>query len=315
MFIGLRALLASVVLFGGAAGASAQLTSHRGQNVAPAYEGWELDPDGTRHFVFGYMNRNWEEELDVPVGAENFLEPGPADQGQPTRFLPRRNRFVFRVPVPPGFTDTDEVVWTLVTKGKTEKAFGSLRLDYFIDNLVKASEQGALGAGTSDPVVRANEGPHLEVEGERQRNVRVGEPLELVAIARDDGVPEPRPRQSLSPVFTTSEGKAPGPNENLAGQPPLQVTVDSATGMRLSWYVYRGTGRVTFDPEQVKVWEDSRTGANSPWAPRWVAPPAPPGGRYLVRATFHQPGTFVLRCLTSDGALHVDSDLTITVAP
>ena len=79
------------------------LTYTRGQNVAPAYEGWEQDADGTKYFLFGYMNRNWEEEIDVPVGAENGFNPGNPDQGQPTHFLPRRNRFIFKVRVPAGF--------------------------------------------------------------------------------------------------------------------------------------------------------------------------------------------------------------------
>ena len=69
--------------------------------------------------------------------------------GLPTRFLPRRNRFVFRVPVPEGFTDTDEMIWTLTTRGETEKAYASLRQDYYVDNVVIMSETGALGAGTS----------------------------------------------------------------------------------------------------------------------------------------------------------------------
>jgi hypothetical protein len=38
-------------------------------------------------------------------------------------------------------------------------------------------------------------------------------------------------------------------------------------GLHLSWFMYRGPGKVTFTPEQIKVWEDTRTGANSPWAP------------------------------------------------
>jgi hypothetical protein len=79
----------------------------RGQNISPAFEGWEEDPDGTRYFVFGYMNRNWEEEMDVPVGPDNTIAPGGPDMGQPTHFLPRRNRFVFRVPVPRSFTVKD----------------------------------------------------------------------------------------------------------------------------------------------------------------------------------------------------------------
>src|SRR5512145_1513468 len=94
----------------------------RGQNISPAFEGWETDPDGSRYFLFGYMNRNWEEELDVPIGPDNNIEPGGPDQGQPTHLQPRRNRFVFRVPVPKNFTEKDEMIWTLTTKGKTEKA-------------------------------------------------------------------------------------------------------------------------------------------------------------------------------------------------
>ena len=73
------------------------LTYTKGQNVAPAYEGWEQGPTATKYFLFGYMNRNWEEEIDVPVGPDNGFNVGGADQGQPTHFLPRRNRFVFRV--------------------------------------------------------------------------------------------------------------------------------------------------------------------------------------------------------------------------
>ena len=106
-----RLIPAVVVLWAAAVGlAAAQgLTYSRGQNVSPAYEGWEEDPDGSKYFVFGYMNRNWEEEIDVPAGPDNGFDKGGLDQGQPTRFLPRRNRFVFRVPVPPGFTEKDEL--------------------------------------------------------------------------------------------------------------------------------------------------------------------------------------------------------------
>src|SRR5262245_49908164 len=71
------------------------LTYSRGQNVSPAFEGWDEDADGARYFVFGYMNRNWEEEVDVLVGPDNGFNAGGLDLGQPTHFLPRRNRFVF----------------------------------------------------------------------------------------------------------------------------------------------------------------------------------------------------------------------------
>ena len=53
------------------------------------------------------------------------------------------------------------MVWTLTTTGITERAYATLRVDYFVDNLVQASEQGALGAGRSDPTIRANIAPVL----------------------------------------------------------------------------------------------------------------------------------------------------------
>ncbi|MEW6322048.1 MAG: hypothetical protein AB1635_13295 [Acidobacteriota bacterium] len=184
---------ASLLAAGAAATADAQsLTYSRGQNVSPAYEGWEEDADGRKYFVFGYMNRNWEEEIVVPVGPDNSLSPGEPDQGQPTRFLPRRNRFIFRVPVPAGFTEKDELVWTLTTKGKTEKAYASLRMDYKMDDVVRASETGALGAGSSSPEVRANRPPVLEIQGRKAIEARVGQPIVLTAIVTDDGIPKRR---------------------------------------------------------------------------------------------------------------------------
>jgi hypothetical protein len=305
------ALGAGILLLAPLAGA--QLTYSRGQTVAPAYEGWERDEDGKRYFLFGYMNRNWLEEVDVPVGPDNRIEPGPADQGQPTHFLPRRNRFVFRVPVPAGFGEADEMVWTLTTRGKTERAHATLALDYFVDDLVKASERGALGAGTSDPVIRANRAPTLELEGPARRTVQVGEPLELVALASDDGIPKVKRRQGEAAFFLESRAE-PGKSIDPAFVPPRQVTVDSATGLWVTCYPYRAAGPVELEPEQIKVWEDSRTGANSPWAPLWKAPEPPADGRWEITATFGAPGEYMLRCLANDGALATARDVTVLVS-
>ncbi len=305
-----RLLLVALAIFLTRQGISAQsLTYSRGQNVSPGYEGWEREADGSRYFLFGYMNRNWEEEIDVPIGPDNSITPGEADQGQPTHFLPRRNRFVFRVRVPDDFGNDGEMIWTLTTKGKTERAYATLAQDYFVDSLVKASEQGAIGPGSSNPIVRANIAPVLEVEGEASRSVRVGQPLTLVAVASDDGVPR-APRQRRGGF-----GRGGASQTRPGWSPPRQITVGSARGLRLSWYVYRGAGKVSFSPLQAKVWEDTRSGANSPWANGWVPPPVPPDGKWVVEATFEEPGTYVLRCLASDGALGIDEDVTVTVSP
>ena len=81
----------------------AQESFSTGQNIAPAYEGWEKNADGSFNLVFGYFNRNWEEQIDTPVGLANAIDPGGPDRGQPTHFQPRRNRFVFRIRVPADF--------------------------------------------------------------------------------------------------------------------------------------------------------------------------------------------------------------------
>jgi hypothetical protein len=302
----------------------------RGQNISPAYEGFEENPDGSFSFLFGYMNRNWEEEIDVPVGPDNNIEPGGPDQGEPTHFLPRRNRFIFKVRVPKDFGEK-EMVWTLTTKGKTEKAYATLRTDYRIDNVVIASETGSLGAGTSSPEVRANKPPVVAIEGDTRRTVRVGEPLNLVTLVTDDGVPRRRGQsgqqtgQSGQPAGRSGQ-PARGPSDpgnpvqtgegrgrNPAYNPPSRITVGKANGLHLSWFVYRGSGKVTFDPPQVEIWEDTRAGANSPWAPLWQPPALPPDGKWTAQATFDQPGTYVLRARADDGALYHDQELTVTV--
>ena len=39
-----------------------------GQDVQPYFEGWIRNADGTFDLVFGYFNRNWQEELAIPAG-------------------------------------------------------------------------------------------------------------------------------------------------------------------------------------------------------------------------------------------------------
>ena len=118
-----------------------------GQAVMPAYEGWERNADGSFDLVFGTMNRNWAEEIDIPIGPANNVEPGGPDQGQPAHFLPRRNRFLLpRAGSRRTFGD-NEVVWTLTSpNGETKRAYATLHPDYFIDDLVLQRNNGAPAA-------------------------------------------------------------------------------------------------------------------------------------------------------------------------
>lgn len=262
-------------------------------NVSPVFEGWERNPDGTFNLVFGYFNRSWDAMPLVPIGPANNLSPGAPDRGQPTYFMPRRNHYTFRITVPADF-GTREVVWTLTTLGRTEKAYGTLKPDYVIDDMILMSNIGAGGALSTTPDMVGNKAPVLALDGASARTVRVGEAIALGAVVTDDNKPSPRnmPR-------------------TLGGDYSLP---NSAKGLRFSWFVHRGDGSaVQFDPPQSKVWEDTRDGGNSPWSAGWVNPPAPAGNRWDARATFSAPGTYTLRGIAHDGGLSSVADVVVTV--
>jgi len=336
--------------------AEAQLSYSRGQTVSPAYEGFVANEGGTYELVFGYMNKNWLGEIDVPVGPDNYFafaspgglddltidayDPSIADMGQPTHFLPRRNRFVFQVR-PPMDLGERELVWTLRTQGETKRAFATLRQDLLVDNMIIASETGALGAGRSDPETRANVPPVVEIEGDRMIEARVGQPVTLVARVTDDGLPltqaqrRARAAAQRRAEATEAAATATADDEDDAEEseeeeeqlsPELQalqralnepgrVTVGKTVGLHFTWFVYRGENTASFEPIQIKPWEDTRAWQNSPWAPSWVAPPLPEDGRWIVDVTFDEPGTYVLRGRADDGSLYADEEVTVNVTP
>ena len=59
-----------------------------GLRVAPFFDGWYANPDGTITFSFGYSNLNREEVVEIPLGPDNFIEPKEYDGRQPTSFPP-----------------------------------------------------------------------------------------------------------------------------------------------------------------------------------------------------------------------------------
>ena len=293
-------LLAPLFLPG--AGAQTRFMYLKGQSVSPAYEGWWPNEDGSLTMFFGYMNSNWEQEFDVPTGPDNQIEPGGPDQGQPTHFYPRRNPFLFTIRLPKDFGGK-ELVWTLTTNGRTERAYASLKSDYQIDKQVISTEVGG-DFGSLRDELRTNIPPELKVEGEPRRAVKAMEPLTLVAFANDpDNLPARRP-----------PAPAAGNPANVLYRPPSSVIPSSGPGLRLSWIVYRGrVQHVRFDPEQMKTWTDTRAYANSPWSPPFTIPEPPPGNKWIVRATFQEPGVYVLRAVAADGSLFSYDNVEVTV--
>ena len=310
----------SILILFQAADAQTRFMHLSGETVSPAYEGWWPNEDGSFTLFFGYMNSNWEQEFDVPIGHDNyfaFTEGGGlddiereaydasiADQGQPTHFYPRRNPFLFTVRVPEDFGSA-ELVWTLKTRVEKNRVYASLAPDYRIDPQVISTEVGG-NFGSLDDRLRTNIPPELEVEGDEHRSVRVGEPLSLVAYANDpDSLPARQEDRGIPPK-----------NLEELYEPPNSSTVRSGPGLRLSWIVYRGSAQhVTFSPEQMKAWMDSRVWANSPWSPPWIIPETPEDGRWDADATFHEPGDYVLRAVASDGSMFTYQNLTVTVTP
>lgn len=296
-----------------------------GQHTEVAYEGWRPNEDGTISLTFGYFNHNWEEELDIPIGENNFFTPGEADRGQPTHFLPRRNRFTFEVVVPRDFGDK-ELVWEVTSpNGETRRAFGTLREDYKIDNIIIMSETGSLGAGTSDPETRANIPPSVALIGDEIRTVNVGQPLRFQTRVSDDGVPKPFDPMARIRLLGGAAAAFASPEvvrEKMMMTPPPKPTVAKNNGLYLSWNVYRAPDSLTgaqdvvhFDPPQVKPWEDTRPSANSPWSWLWVPQELPADGVVDVTVTFDEPGTYLLWGRADDGGLFTDEYLTVNVRP
>jgi hypothetical protein len=206
--------------------------------------------------VFGYMNRNYKEELVIPAGPDNKVEPGTAvDQGQPTYFLPRRHAWVFQAKVPKDWGQ-QELVWTITVRGRTEKAYATLRMEQeIIPRLIMS--RCNLSPGLDDP----NQPPSISIAP--IEDAHVGGPLSLTAFVKDDGLPKPLV-----------------PKARAAGEPGKAQTNSAATrprlGLNVTWFEYRGPAKVSFDPAEPIVVADGKAAT----AARFEQP-----GIYVLRAT------------------------------
>lgn len=215
-----------------------------GQSVTPVYEGWYRNPDGSFSLSFGYFNRNAQETLDIPVGPDNAITPGPANRGQPTHFDARRHWGVFTVVVPANF-GSQKVTWMLRSRGDSAAIPGSLDPLWQIDAL-----EGEAGANNTPPVLRLGS-PEREGRGpggvmSQALRASVSVPFEVSVWAQDDG--------RAMPATT--------PN-----RPETPVT--------LSWFKHQGPGDVAFAPATARV---PNTGGKSTTMAQFSAP-----GEYILR--------------------------------
>jgi hypothetical protein len=193
--------------------------------VTGAFEGWFKNPDGSYSLLLGYFNRNLSEEVDIPIGPNNRIEPGGPDRGQPTHFMPGRAWGMFVVKVPSDFGD-GKISWKLTVNGQMTVIPASLKTEYEVSPFMEAA------VGNTPPVLRLEENG-ASVQGPlgltTERKVKIGEPINLTVWATDDV------------KFTSPTGAKP---KNLG--PPVT----------LHWTKYRGPGVVRFKEDRPEVKPD-----------------------------------------------------------
>ncbi len=211
--------------------------------------------------LVGYFNRNTKQELDIPIGPNNRIEPGGPDQGQPTHFLTGRQYGVFSINVPKDF-GKKKLTWTLVVNGQTNIITMHTAADWIVEPFEDPANKNTppkLQFEAGGPVFA---GPPREI-GARY-STSVGAPLELTAWISDEGpklhIPEPR--------RTAGRGAGAAP---VPPVPPLS----------LAWSVMRGPAPVTFDKARPTIDRDG-------------------GGKTTATATFSAPGEYLLRVQGND---------------
>jgi hypothetical protein len=231
-----------------------------GDSITPAYEGWFYNPDGSRSFLIGYYNRNARQELDIPVGPNNHIDPGGPDMGQPTHFLTGRQWGMFVLPAPREFKPTDSYTWTIVANGQSVTIPFRLHPDYVMSPFKE------IAVGNTPPVLRfepngtAFQGPLATLATAPTKTTAVGSPVPIEVWVGDD-------------MKYTSGTNAPP----SSARQPVSTSLSK----------YRGPGKVTFDKPKPAV-EKLSAGA------------LPFNGKATATATFSDAGDYVLHVIGND---------------
>jgi hypothetical protein len=227
-----------------------------GQSITGAYEGWYANPDGSFTFLVGYLNRNFQRAVDVPIGPNNRIEPGGPDFGQPTHFLPDRQYGMFTIVVPREFSAQQRLTWTLTVNGETTSIPLRLHPDYVVNPF------SDVAVGNKPPLLRFDpkepplQGPIASVAKARSLSARVGAPLSIDLWAEDDA------------KYSS------GSNAPQQKPPPPVVLV---------WSKYRGPGEVKFDSANPKFEKLEGSAAFSGKAPVVATFGSP--GEYMLHVT------------------------------
>ena len=301
-----------------------------GQDIQPIYEGWTRNDDGSFVLHFGYLNRNYREQPNVPIGPNNYFSPRDADRGQPAYFYPRTHRYQFKVPVPAdmGTSFEDGLVWTVTHNGSEQKAIGWLKPEWEIEvNTITSNLR--TGFGRSKAELYENASPMVTVAA-AQATVAVGEPLTLTAVLTDDELPTKKPprgeRRNPIPSLVAPDDAPKVPDNVVWYRKPTPAR----NGLSLLWIVYRGPKDAAFDPSGyqrsvVEEQPEESSTANSRVALLTSGSASPAeeatavsgdgwtSATFEAAVTFDEPGTYTLKAFACDAMLITHGEITVTV--
>ena len=212
-----------------------------GQSVAPVFEGWLKNADGTYDLTFGYLNRNYEEQPEIPIGPDNSFSPGAPDRGQPTHFYPRRQQFMFKIRVPADF-GKQELTWTLTRGGRTDKAVAHLALEWELTEVVYSQNR----RGLASDAVKAVPGTLPPTPSESMGKRRPPPPA-FRSVSR------PRPRtmaiqsRRRRPARVAGAGGGPPPLVTGSSSAAAKSLSQSGNGLAVAWSA-GGTPRPSVGP-------------------------------------------------------------------
>ena len=156
--------------------------------IYPSYEGFAPNEDGSFTLVFGYYNAN-SVPVSIPPGDSNGFSPDPDERGQPTLFLPGRQRNVCRIVVGPEFEGRN-FQWTIEWGGEiqTTTERGGPDPLYLLEEVgaaYRATQE--IDTTTAERGVCINGAPTIVTRSELE--TVVGEPTTIRASINDDGLP------------------------------------------------------------------------------------------------------------------------------
>ena len=254
-----------------------QPNSPGNRTLAPFMEGWYENEDGSYTISFGYLNLS-QDTLEIPLGADNFLDPADFDGMQPTTFYPGHNRGIFTVTLSALLKDQD-VWWTLrkengeVTRVPGRTGAAAYQLDWNV------RPHGTVPPRVSFDSERDEGRGPPGIVAARTLTVSAGAPLTVSINVRE-----------------------------ASERDRADYRFFDALTLRVVWSKHQGPGKVEFTRhESTPVPEEADTPSRGSGGGRGGFPGAsPPGPETItvpddvqrtvrVVATFSEPGEYVLR--------------------